>query len=326
EGHKYFLTIVDSCTHFCSAIPIKHKIDVSESDACTSQQNGLAKRFNQTILGSTPAILHDTGLNKCLWNKIVKTMGNRVSYLILPERSNAKLESKGLLGTLIGYNNELLSYRILGDDGRIVNTRNLSFLDFACQKEANSDDDNLLIINEEETQTTDASNESNSALYQVSEEEESEYTYLTSNPTSFKISMESSQRAEWTDAVNEELDNIEGPMYGKTNLRNPILIYALLRKSLYVIKQAPANWYDTLTLWFNDINFVQSTCNPCLYIHKSKKSFIFFRVDDLIVIGDFNTFESVFLKLFPNSSTHYPNNLLGMELSYDSNSVSLSQK
>lgn len=75
------------------------------------------------------------------------------------------------MGNLIRYNDDLLSYRILGDDGCIVNTKNLSFLDFACQKEANTDDDNLLIINEEEKQT-DASKESNSALDQ--EEEESE--------------------------------------------------------------------------------------------------------------------------------------------------------
>ncbi|KNZ46536.1 hypothetical protein VP01_7192g1, partial [Puccinia sorghi] len=68
--------------------------------------------------------------------------------------------------------------------------------------------------------------------------------------------------------------------------------YLRLRKSLYGLKQAPANWYDTLTLWFNEIDFVQSTSNPCLYIQKSKKSFIFFHVDDLIVIGDVNTFES----------------------------------
>ncbi|KNZ64319.1 putative retroelement polyprotein, partial [Puccinia sorghi] len=31
EGHKYFLTIVDSCTRFCSAIPVKHKSDISDA-------------------------------------------------------------------------------------------------------------------------------------------------------------------------------------------------------------------------------------------------------------------------------------------------------
>ncbi|KNZ59602.1 hypothetical protein VP01_1696g1 [Puccinia sorghi] len=107
-------------------------------------------------------ILQDTDLNKRLWNEIIKTsaltlnqipahksksspyelfkgrklpleffkpVGNRVSYLILPEQQHAKLESKGLLGTLIGYNDELRSYRILGDNGRIIDTSHLKFLD-----------------------------------------------------------------------------------------------------------------------------------------------------------------------------------------------------
>lgn len=51
EGHKYFLTIVDSCTRFCSAIPIKHKSDVSEVIA---QAIGLeAKR-----IGYYPTMIH----------------------------------------------------------------------------------------------------------------------------------------------------------------------------------------------------------------------------------------------------------------------------
>ncbi|KNZ58529.1 hypothetical protein VP01_1913g1, partial [Puccinia sorghi] len=58
-----------------------------------------------------------------------KPVGNRVSYLVLPEQQLDKLESKGLMGTLIGYNDELRSYRILGDNGRIIDTSHLKFLD-----------------------------------------------------------------------------------------------------------------------------------------------------------------------------------------------------
>ncbi|KNZ51054.1 hypothetical protein VP01_410g5 [Puccinia sorghi] len=59
EGHKYFLTIVDSCTRFCSAIPIKHK------------RSGIIQQ--SFTLTEGPTILQDTGLNKRLWSEIVRT-------------------------------------------------------------------------------------------------------------------------------------------------------------------------------------------------------------------------------------------------------------
>ncbi|KNZ50634.1 hypothetical protein VP01_431g8 [Puccinia sorghi] len=115
-GHRYILTLVDSCTRFCAAIPLKAKSDVAESlpflidveakrfghhptilhsdrgsefinsalkeycenhlikqrtsDAYTPQQNGLAERFNRTILESMRTILEDSGVNKKYWNEI----------------------------------------------------------------------------------------------------------------------------------------------------------------------------------------------------------------------------------------------------------------
>jgi hypothetical protein len=106
--HKYILTIVDSYSRFCAAIPIVEKdqvfgalsyaIDIESkrlryypsvihsdqgtefinskldeycrthvirqrfSDAYTPQQNGLAKRFNRTILKSLRTIIFDSGL------------------------------------------------------------------------------------------------------------------------------------------------------------------------------------------------------------------------------------------------------------------------
>lgn len=99
-----------------------------------------------------------------------------------------------------------------------------------------------------------------------------------------------------------------------------------LKKSLYGLKQAPKNWYDTLTGCFNQIDFFQSIADPCLFIHKNKMSFIFFHVDELIVIGDVKHFEKNFLQWFPDSSAHDPDTLLGMELTYNSDRVSLSQK
>ncbi|KNZ64446.1 hypothetical protein VP01_10292g1, partial [Puccinia sorghi] len=98
-----------------------------------------------------------------------------------------------------------------------------------------------------------------------------------------------------------------------------------LNKSLYGLRQAPKNWYDTLTSWFLEIHYEPSLSDACLYIHKDKDSFIFFHVDDMIVVGRTDEFEDLFLKRFPNSSAHEPDTLLGMNLDITPEAISLSQ-
>jgi hypothetical protein len=73
--------------------------------------------------------------------------------------------------------------------------------------------------------------------------------------------------------------------------------YLKLVKSLYGLKQAPKNWYETLKGWFVEIDYYLSTSNACLFIHKDKNSFIFFQVDDLIVVGQTDQFKQLFLVL-----------------------------
>jgi hypothetical protein len=118
----------------------------------------LAERFNRTILESLRTILEDSGIDKRFWNEIAKVssltlnqipthcskkspfklfkgqtlpldyfcpIGNKVSYVILPEKSFSKLQPKGELGVLIGYTDEIRSYRILTDGGKIVETKNV---------------------------------------------------------------------------------------------------------------------------------------------------------------------------------------------------------
>ncbi|KNZ58327.1 hypothetical protein VP01_1951g3 [Puccinia sorghi] len=98
-----------------------------------------------------------------------------------------------------------------------------------------------------------------------------------------------------------------------------------LKKSLYGLKQAPANWFETLTSWFSDINFHQSTSDPCLFIHNDKHTHIFFHVDDLLVVGNVDAFEALFLNRFPNSTAHDPDTLLGMDVNKKVDCISLSQ-
>jgi transposase InsO family protein len=69
EGHRYILTVVDSHTRFCSAIPIKAKSEVAS--VLSDSLNLEAKRF-----GYYPSVLHsDRGtefLNKTMKEFCIK--------------------------------------------------------------------------------------------------------------------------------------------------------------------------------------------------------------------------------------------------------------
>jgi transposase InsO family protein len=51
----------------------KNAIQQPYSDAYTPQKNGLAKRFNGTILESLKTLILDSGLRQNLWSKILST-------------------------------------------------------------------------------------------------------------------------------------------------------------------------------------------------------------------------------------------------------------
>ncbi|KNZ49395.1 hypothetical protein VP01_5040g2 [Puccinia sorghi] len=122
---------------------------------------------------------------------------------------------------------------------------------------------------------------------------------------------------------------LKAKTFGKISMMNPLLFlkrYGSSRQNHQLYLWTPKNWYDNLTNWFREIDYNQLTADLFLFIHKSKKSFIFFHVDDLVVIGDVKSFEEVFLSQFPNSSAHDPDNLLGMDLTYSSKEVTLLQR
>jgi hypothetical protein len=99
-----------------------------------------------------------------------------------------------------------------------------------------------------------------------------------------------------------------------------------LKKSLYGLKQAPENWYKTLTTWFEEIHFHQSTSDPCRYVHNDKHTYIFFHVDDLVVFGNVDAFETLFLNQFLNLTVHDPDTLLGMDVYQTEDSIPLLQE
>lgn len=101
--------------------------------------------------------------------------------------------------------------------------------------------------------------------------------------------------------------------------------YLKLNKALYGLKQAPKKWYETLTGWLESIGFSELLSNPCMYTCNNVVSFIFFHVDDLVLVGLGNNFKQKFTDRFSNSACHPPNTLFGMKFERVGNKICLSQ-
>jgi len=471
------------------------------SNAYTPQQNGLAERFNRTILESLRTILLDSGFSRHLWNEVLNAstltlnqipahrrkkspyelfkgrsipieyfypIGNPVAFY--SDSSKQKLEPRGEMGKLIGYDVELKSYKVYSDDGRFINTKNLTFLDFDSSKSYNNSDELLRIEDRPLPQPKSTPNEirnevavkeeemdeiedfSHEEQFESAEEDSPDeddeiadtlvpqdqepvgrilrdrtlqvkpvkYSCHAEDPRSFKMAVKGKNSERWMGAIDNELENIEqhrvwidqfeppnkylnttwvfktkpatssSPEKAKARLciqgflqthgedffetfaptgKFPTLLALLvlaidlklpikqfdvksaflfapleeeiyiktpegskrtapflkLVKSLYGLRQAPKNWYETLTSWFEEINYVPSVSDACLFIHRDKDSFIFFHVDDMIVIGRTDEFQDRFLNRFPNSTAHDPDTLLGMNLDIASDSIGLCQ-
>ncbi|KNZ44488.1 hypothetical protein VP01_910g7 [Puccinia sorghi] len=304
EGHKYFLTIVNSCTRFCSAIPIKHKNEFTEVIA---QAVGLeAKRIGYFPSGHSSG--HWSNQNCLLMS---------TSKLIQPKRHYTNIGAKGLLGTLIGYNDKLLSYKILGNDGRIINTEHLNFLDLPSSKTSSFDDEDLPILNEDGSDLSPESIESDPETPEelsksISEEEElnadeevaaslalnpsrtlrdrtakvkfTKYSYLTSDPTSFKRAMQFEQKIAWSAATDEEIQNIEGHDVWEDQYEEPksylktVWIFKINLSTLSSAEQKKA------CLCIQGFLQIPVYGRSWLFHPQMQAPFIFFHVDDIIVI------------------------------------------
>ncbi|KNZ55237.1 hypothetical protein VP01_2730g1 [Puccinia sorghi] len=154
-----------------------HAIRQTFSNAYTPQQNGLAERFNWTILESLRTVLLDSGFPRHFWNEVLGAsiltlnqipahrslkspyelfkgqsiplqffhpVGNPVA--VYSDRKKLKLDPRGEMGKLIGFDVDLKSYKIFTSNGRFVNSKNVVFLDFESNPVTYDNSDDFLKV------------------------------------------------------------------------------------------------------------------------------------------------------------------------------------
>ena len=133
---------------------------IQNSPPYTPQLNGVAERYNQTIMDRARCLLDEAQISKCYWPEVVKSaayIGNRVlantmekktpfellygnkpsinnlvlygslCYVRIPdEKRSDKFSQKGIQGKIIGYDD--MGYRVLVD-GSVAVTRNEQIID-----------------------------------------------------------------------------------------------------------------------------------------------------------------------------------------------------
>jgi hypothetical protein len=114
-------------------------------------------------------------------------------------KTTSKLMPKGELGTLLGYNNEVQSYQILSNNGKIVETKSIRFLDQMKESEDSEDEDFEII--EENIQYQDINSEDED-LNQADSDHNSPPE--NSNPPIIEIDSDSSDDS--SDSSDEDIE------------------------------------------------------------------------------------------------------------------------
>lgn len=377
-----------------------------------------------------------------------KPLGSLVLYLLLPPKPGPKLFPKGEIGRLVGYNDDLRSFKILAPSGKILSTKHVKFVDLNPKADSPHKNSSDLVLNLESEIVDNSPAEASQPSENVSQDSSSrpssptqsentpryqlrprtdairpcEYSHFTFEPKSFKQAISCEEKSEWKLAIDDEISNLENqevwedchvtpkssclhttwffkvkpatesspekkkarlckqgfeqtynldyfenfaptgkfssllalltlavhkklklqqfdvkgaflyaPLDEDIFILNPLgskrsFKYLKLKKSIYRLKQAPLNWYMTLTSWLKTIGYTESSLDPCLFFYHNKSSFLFFHVDDLVVAGETDWFEDEFLRRFPNSSAHPPDTLLGMKIDIQDCLILLSQE
>jgi hypothetical protein len=172
-----------------------------QSDPYTPQQNGLAERFNWTIIESIRTIIKDSSLSCRLWNEVAqvscltlnqipvsrnkkspfeafknrtlpltyfKPIGCPVTYLLPSHEQKGKFDQKGMIGRFLGYNEDNQSYKIWTHDRKIVRTKSIKLLNFDTriedQMHIDKDNDEQEIIFQRIKETDDDDSETGGLL------------------------------------------------------------------------------------------------------------------------------------------------------------------
>lgn len=137
-----------------------HQINQIVSEPYHSKHNSRVERANRTVMESTRATISETGLPKSVWHKVVKgcclmlnqipktkgdaspwikmhnkslpdgyikPLGTSLTYKLNQTEIHSKLDEKGAPGILIGFNPQLLSYKIINSSGRIIDSKHVIF-------------------------------------------------------------------------------------------------------------------------------------------------------------------------------------------------------
>jgi hypothetical protein len=106
-----------------------------------------------------------------------------------------------------------------------------------------------------------------------------------------------------------------------------------LQKSLYGLRCAPRIWYDVLSKYLQDIGFMRTTSDSCMFTHGTDindRIITCVYVDDIIFIasshGKAKWFERKMAERFNMKLLGFPEKLLGMQISKDPEGLHLSQE
>ncbi|GBN16857.1 Retrovirus-related Pol polyprotein from transposon TNT 1-94 [Araneus ventricosus] len=140
---------------------INEGIKIERTNTYSPEMNGVAERYNRTIIEGVRALLHESKLPKTLWAELVNTQNylrNRfphkslkgkaplnvwsdkkfsvrhfkrigcVAYVFIPKRYRNKLEPNAQKGIMMGYALNTLGYRIFfTQSGKITETKHIKF-------------------------------------------------------------------------------------------------------------------------------------------------------------------------------------------------------
>ncbi|GAX79016.1 hypothetical protein CEUSTIGMA_g6456.t1 [Chlamydomonas eustigma] len=101
----------------------QHGIRVETTTPHTPQQNGVAERCNRTLMEMARTQLNAAGMSPMYWPEAL-----RISRLPRHQQEAGKLSPVSDKGILVGYSQDSKAYRVLMDTGKVVESRDVSFL------------------------------------------------------------------------------------------------------------------------------------------------------------------------------------------------------